>query len=103
GGGPNPKNNQVAIESNVRYMLRLLPSDAQRTVLFADGDPKAETVLYEERPKDLKPGERLVALSRDGEESALPATLKYRAPTIPKIDGASRRNDLEALFSKLGT
>jgi hypothetical protein len=102
GGGPNPKNNQVAIESNVRYMLRLLPADTQRTVLFADGDPKAETVLYEEQAKELKPGERMVTLILDGPDAAHPSTLKYRATTIPRVDGASRRSDVEALFSRLG-
>src|SRR5690242_6015918 len=47
GGGPNPEHNQIAIESNVRYLLRLLPKEASRTVLYADGDTKHETVLFE--------------------------------------------------------
>lgn len=102
GGGPNPESNQVAIESNVRYMLRLLPDDARRTVLFADGDPKSETVLYEEQQKALRPGERVIALILDGPDAAQPVTLRYRAPAIPKIDGPSRRNEVEALFSRLG-
>ena len=31
GGGPTADHNQVAIESNVRYLLKLLPNDAERT------------------------------------------------------------------------
>jgi hypothetical protein len=103
GGGPNPKSNQAAIESNVRYLLRLLPADVKRTVLFADGDPKAETVLYEEQAKPLKPGERIVTLLLDGPEAASPTTLKYRAPNLSQIDGPSRRAEIEGLFSRLST
>src|SRR4051812_32282256 len=62
GGGPTPQHNQIAIESNVRYLLRLLPPGAWKTVLFADGDPKTETVLFEQQQKDLKPGERVLAM-----------------------------------------
>jgi hypothetical protein len=103
GGGPTHKSNQVAIESNVRYLLRLLPQDVQRTVLFADGDPKSETVLFEERAKDLKPGERLVALLLDNGESANTTTLKYRTPSIAQIDGPAKKAEIEAQFSRLST
>lgn len=101
GGGPNPKSNQIAIESNVRYLLRLLPADVKPTVLFADGDPKAQTVLFEDREKDLKPGERIVALLLEGRAAAHPTTLKYRAPNLPRVDGPSRRAEIEAAFSRL--
>lgn len=103
GGGPNPKSNQVAIESNVRYLLRLLPQDVKRTVLFADGDPKAETVQFEEQAKELRPGERVVTLLLDGPDAAHPSAYKYRAPNLAQIDGPSRRADIEALFSQLST
>src|SRR5579872_5387786 len=66
GGGPDPKNNQVAIESNVRYVLKLLPRAASRTVLFADGNPKSETVLFEGRSKEIRTAERVLALLLEG-------------------------------------
>ncbi|HEV2472867.1 MAG TPA: hypothetical protein VGS41_09395, partial [Chthonomonadales bacterium] len=31
GGGPDLENNQVAIESNVRYVARILPRESART------------------------------------------------------------------------
>src|SRR5262245_54512688 len=43
GGGPDLLNNQVAIESNVRYVGKLLPRNCTRTTLFADGDPNHAT------------------------------------------------------------
>ncbi len=46
GGGPNVNKNQVAIESNVRYVTRLLPNDHVTETLFADGDVNNPTVLY---------------------------------------------------------
>ena len=62
GGGPDLQNNQVAIESNVRYVCKLLPKGTERTTLFADGDPDHATVLYEEDSRKLPVGERLLRL-----------------------------------------
>src|SRR5579862_6571383 len=101
GGGPDPEHNQVAIESNVRYLLRLLPKNAARTVLFADGDRKSENVLYEEREKELSPAERIVALVLDGRSAAHPETLKYRATSIPQVDGPSKSTSVAAAFDRL--
>lgn len=101
GGGPNPEHNQIAIESNVRYLLRLLPKEASRTVLYADGDPKHETVLYEGREKPLTPAERMLALLLEGRNAAHPVTLKYRAPQVGALQGAARKPDIEAAFNHL--
>jgi hypothetical protein len=65
GGGPDRRNNQVAIESNVRYVNHILPSDAQTRVLFANGDPSSKNVLCED-------------------ENNRPY---YRAPNLPRLDG----------------
>jgi hypothetical protein len=67
GGGPTRMSNQVAIESNVRYLGRLLPATSQYRVLFADGNPKSENVQYRSGPK----------------------TLAYRAPELPRQDGSA--------------
>ena len=72
GGGPNKTNNQVAIESNVRYLGRILGESTPYQVLFADGDLTSETVQFR----------------GDGR------TLAYRAPDLPRLDG---RADLESV------
>jgi len=68
GGGPNLSHNQVAIESNVRYVLRMLPKDITPRVLFADGDAASKTVLFEDEKHQSQ----------------------YRSSEIPHIDGPSR-------------
>lgn len=67
GGGPTPAANQVAIESNVRYIGRLLPAASPYRVLFADGNPRSANVQYRSGPR----------------------TLEYRAPNLPRQDGSA--------------
>jgi len=78
GGGPTRTANQVAIESNVRYVGRILPQTAQYRVLFADGDPKSANVQYR---ADYR-------------------TLAYRAPNLPRQDGSA---DLASVRAGLAT
>jgi hypothetical protein len=101
GGGPDPENNQVAIERNVYYVSRLLPAGAARTILFADGDPAAKTVLYEEKPRLLPRAERVFRLLFGTREEAYPTTLRYRAPALPRLDGPARRTAITAAFEEL--
>ncbi|MCW3061112.1 MAG: hypothetical protein JWQ02_2933 [Capsulimonas sp.] len=49
GGGPDKDYNQVAIESNVRYVQRLLPAGTKRRILFTNGSLTAANVQYEDR------------------------------------------------------
>ena len=72
GGGPEPEDNQVAIERNVHYVSRLLPAGSPRTILFADGSTTTKTVLYEEKPQPLPPGERAFLLLFAKREDASP-------------------------------
>jgi len=76
GGGPSKAQNQVAIESNVRYVGRILPASTNYQVLFSDGDLQSETVQF--RADDR--------------------TLSYRAPNLPRLDG---RADMESVRSAL--
>ncbi len=101
GGGPEAKHNQVAIESNVRYVLKLLPPASPKTVLFADGDTNASTVLYEQKTKDLPEGERICALILEGRAATQQTSLKFRAPAIGPLDGASKKTDVAAAFERL--
>lgn len=102
GGGPNPEHNQVAIESNVRYVRKLLPPGAVRTTLFADGDATRATVLYAEDPKPLSDGERVFGLLTEGRDGDNAFTMHYRKPNLGgALDGASRRTDLTRVFTQL--
>ncbi len=79
GGGPEPKHNQVAIESNVRYMDRVKPASSEMRVLFADGDPKSENVLCD---------------SGKGKTY-------YRAPQLPRQDGPAKTEAVHTEFAGL--
>lgn len=78
GGGPNLSHNQVAIESNVRYVMRMLP-DAPLRVLFTDGDTTSQNVLYEDEQ----------------------GKSHYRAPQIPHIDGPSKLETVKTELANL--
>ncbi len=100
GGGPDLDNNQVAIESNVRYLKRLLPIGTPRTVLFADGNPQSETVLFDQ-PQKLSRGRYLYGLlmEDDGPQDVLST---WRRPNLgSSLDGASHRADIDKAFAKM--
>ena len=100
GGGPDFDNNQVAIESNVRYLNRLLPPETPRTLLFADGKTGSETVLFDQ-PQNLSRGEYLyrVVWEDDGPQDVLST---WRRPNLgARLDGASRRAEVNHAFVKL--
>jgi hypothetical protein len=77
GGGPDRLHNQVAIESNVRYVSRLLPEPAASRVLFADGDLQAPTVQYQTDSR----------------------TLAYRVPDLPRLDGRAEHAVVRAAIA----
>ncbi len=74
GSGPDLAHNQVAIESNVRYVARLLPKGTATRVLFADGRPQTKDVLY--------------AGENGGD--------RFRAPRLPSLDAPNRLRDFDA-------
>jgi hypothetical protein len=78
GGGPDRAHNQVAIESNVRYVSRVLPPATAYQVLFTDGNPQSETVQYQGQGR----------------------TLAYRGPNLPRLDAGA---DTEAVRTALVT
>lgn len=83
GGGPDLKHNQVAIESNVRYLARLLPLSAPMRVLFADGNLQSENVQCQGEDKKIY----------------------YRAPQLPRLDGAAKspqvKSELDSIASDI--
>lgn len=74
GGGPDQSHNQVAIESNVRYVARLLKPGTTTRVLFTDGKPDSEIVQCQ------------------GDDQKI----FYRAPQLPREDGPSRSQNVRA-------
>lgn len=81
GGGPDAEHNQVAIESNVRYVNRVLPEGSETRVLFADGNPRTKDVQY---------------LASNSQEA-------YRAPKLPRMDGPAELTAVSAELRKLSS
>lgn len=81
GGGPDKSHNQVAIESNVRYVDRLLSKSTPRHILFADGDPSNQDVQYQ-----------------DGK-----GTIRYRAPNVPRLDGPAQLENVRQEIASLAS
>ena len=79
GGGPDLKHNQVAIESNVRYVDRSLPAGTPRIVLFTNGETDSKNVLY---------------LDENNKEA-------YRAPQLPRLDGPSELTRIQSEIATL--
>ena len=81
GGGPDLSHNQTAIESNVRYVDRLLPLNAQRRVLFFDGRKQSKDVLCEDS---------------SGRQY-------YRLPQLPRLDGPNTLPAIKTEFQTLAS
>ncbi len=79
GGGPDREYNQVAIESNVRYVQRLLPPGTHSRTLYADGNPHSRIVLYTD------------AQGHD----------RYRVTTLRHVDGPARLRPFQQTFHSL--
>lgn len=100
GGGPERKENQVAIESNVRYVGSLLPPQADRITLFADGNPHSRTVLYDVDEHAIEPGQRVLDLLL-ADTAADPGS-HYRRPQLgAPLDGAATRAEIAKAFARL--
>jgi hypothetical protein len=107
GGGPDRESNQVGIESNVRYVARVLPSGAKRTILFADGNPREATVQFD--PQGLETsragyaaGEEAYSLIFAVQEETGEGALAYRAPKLPSLDGPAQKPTIARAFDALG-
>ena len=104
GGGPDLENNQVAIESNVRYVSKLLSKDTQLTTLFADGDPNHETVLFDESSSKTSAGEQLLSMVLNDTGSEQDSGSHYRKPNLGcKLNGPSKKREIQKSFSELAS
>ena len=81
GGGPDLQHNQAAIESNVRYLDRLLPPGTAERVLFTDGRKQSRNVLCEDdRGKEY-----------------------FRRPQLPRLDGPNETAAVATRFRALAS
>lgn len=103
GGGPDLHNNQVAIESNVRYVNKLLPADSPRTTLFADGDSNHATVLYDDAAP-VPAGEKILDLVLPSGDASDAGSRHYKKPNLgAKLDGASKKPEIQQALSQFGS
>ena len=103
GGGPEPSMNQFAIESNVRYLDRLLKDVPDKTILFADGNRQTPSVAFLQATPELSDEETAFRWIFD-ESFDEPEITRFRVPQIAQIDGPSKKasvqNALAALSQK---
>jgi hypothetical protein len=81
GGGPDIEHNQVAIESNVRYVTRLLPFGTWLRTLYTDGNAQSKIVLCQDSANKTY----------------------YTTPKISRIDGPSEPQHLKNELATIST
>ena len=102
GGGPDTDNNQAAIEGNIRYLNRLLPPQTPRTTLFADGNSKSETVLFDVESDASDRANRLWKMLFEGKRPDPDSWVATRAPRLnSRLDGASNEKNIARAFAKV--
>lgn len=101
GGGPSLQYNQVAIESNVRYVRKLLPQGTVQTTLFADGDANHASVLYDVDTPRQSNGAFLLDLFLQGTDGESETGSHYRKPNIGKVDGPSKRAEFARQLGRI--
>ena len=98
GGGPEPEMNQFAIESNVKYVERLL-GKAPHKILFADGQKTRATVQFH---NGTIPSAQSAAFAFLFDEDISQGRLSFRKTSLPIIDGPSSKSAIVAQLQKLG-
>jgi hypothetical protein len=98
GGGPRPVMNQVAIESNVRYVDSLLPKSATVRTLFADGKADSVNVLYTEPFGEMSDAEKAFRFLFEGNPGG---TNKLRSAKLREVNGASRKADISNEMTRI--
>ncbi len=102
GGGPQPNYNQVAIESNLRYLNHLLPLNDVRQVLFANGSTAKPIVLYDTGVKGIGKGEQYLNLIWSGSLSGKNAR-RFRKPSVGSVlNGPSTHKSIANALGMLG-
>ncbi len=101
GGGPVPSLNQAAIESNIRYLGHLLPSTANVTTLYANGNPSSQIVLAE--PSQTKHDKAVLLYESIRNDVIVDPSPVMRTPHLPRgINGAATSSTLLTVLQSLG-
>ncbi len=98
GGGPARSSNQIAIESNVRYVRDLVPQGTRQRTLFADGNPASKTVQFESKTSATA---RLIQFLFGAGPSAGPPLLEYRPTLLKAVDAPLTAEQINTTFSTL--
>jgi hypothetical protein len=92
GGGPTPDSNQVSLESNTRYALRLLNGARSNRALFASGEAQKPTVNYLPTDEPRYQARRVLAWLLDDDQPE--ASLRYRAARVSPLHGATSQKSV---------
>ncbi len=98
GGGPEPKMNQYAIESNVKYVGRLL-GQTPHNILFADGQKNSATVQF---LNGTVPSIHSAAFAFLFNEDVSKGSIDFRKTSLARIEGPSSKTSIAAQFQTLG-
>ena len=97
GGGPSPEMNQFAIESNVKYVDRVLGKSPHQ-ILFADG---AKTRAIIQFHNGTLPSAQSTAFAFLFDEDVSQGALSFRKTSLPIIDGPSSKSAIVSQIEKL--
>ena len=101
GGGPEPNLNQAAIESNIRYLSHLMPSNANVTTLFANGSLTTPTVLARAAVTQNDAANMLYSTIQD--HVLMEPSDSFRKPQLPGgVSGAATSSVFRAKLQALG-
>jgi len=99
GGGPDQENNAAQIEGHVHFVGSILPAEAQRTVLFADGRPDGAKVCFLDKTPESTARQALGVLLPNDDELNGP-DLRPLHLGLP-VDGSARAKSIHFAIGKL--
>jgi hypothetical protein len=100
GGGPTREDSQAGIEGNARYVASLL-KPPQLRLLWNDGKKSTPSVaVLEEASRDHQLAQLALAFALEEESPGQP--VEYRAPKLPRLDGAASKENIAREIKTLG-
>ena len=100
GGGPEPAYNQVAIESNIRWMDTLLPAATTRTILFCDGRVDTPIVQYARTASNAEAVMRMLH-GDGGRGHGDERFLAYRPTALKRVDGPTTLEGIDTALKAI--
>lgn len=100
GGGPSRELSQAGVESNARYVARLLQNARSSRLLWTDGLSSSATVAAVSADRDGYLARLALAFALNQE---LPAeAVGFRVPSLPRLDGAVTKVGIRHEVASLG-